>query len=1077
VAVETESTAAQTASAHVPVAKLTRPALPTSYVPRPTVSERLDESFSRRLTTVVAGPGFGKSTVVAAWSAELESGWYTIDVGDRSLAAFAAGLAAALRLDDAALTAAGRGDDQARSGAVASLLCELLETRLETDFFLVLDDAHELPRGSSSARLIEALCRQAPPLLHMVLCSRTEPPFPVERLRGQGQVLALEPAALAFSESDVTQLLRRELGSGGLARRLHELTAGWPAAVKLAVEALAGADQSERERMLQPLSRPAQEVFSREPAVTRDFLATAALFDRVSVDLCRAVGLASSEPALRALAERALVIRREGGSRDWFSLHPLIREFALERWPIGEVEARRQRRKAAAWFEREGHFEDCLLATAAASDGKAVARLLAEHGWELLWSGRVDTVLACGEHLSTALRTPMLEVVLGTGLIMKSRREDALLCLERAVEGTGPLPAGIAWRAGEAHHRTATALAIYRRGEIEDGDQPDEAILLEHLASASFVAGDAPSCGEFARRSFEVAQASRDSRALAHGRHALALAASISGDRGAAVSHYTAALAAAEAAGATDEAIKVLINLAIHAHEYGRYEEALEKTTEALRRSEVVGSTGGVRWALARRSAAHLALGRVAEALSDAERSLELARQLDSPSIAVALIAVAEAHAERGDVASARAAYGEAVRRTDAAGDIQLLQGAMAGLARMTVGDDPGQARELADRAIGLPRTEEYGWALCSAGWIALGEGEAERARRLGSQAAHVAGGTAPSRGAFAEALELTAVATGELVSLEEALLVWRELGNPLRAARAEYALGRLAGASGRTRAERAKRGLQRLGVRPEGAARAAGLLWALGPERPVPLAIHTLGAFGVVREGHAVPLEEWQSRKARDLVKLLVARRGRPVPREALIEALWPGQDPKKTANRLSVALSTARSVLDPGRRFDSERYLHASSDAVALVRGSIVVDVEAFLADAEAGLAASRGGAAADAAVLLEAAEAAYTGDFLEEDPYEDWAAPLREEARAAYIAVADALAGQAAAANDHQGAIRYRLRVLERDRYDEGAHLGLISALTAGGRHGEARRVYRSYAARMDEIGVEPAPFPAA
>jgi hypothetical protein len=58
-----------------------------------------------------------------------------------------------------------------------------------------------------------------------------------------------------------------------------------------------------------------------------------------------------------------------------------------------------------------------------------------------------------------------------------------------------------------------------------------------------------------------------------------------------------------------------------------------------------------------------------------------------------------------------------------------------------------------------------------------------------------------------------------------------------------------------------------------------------------------------------------------------------------------------------------------------------------------------------------------------------------------------------------------------------IRYRLHVLYRDPYDEGAHLALVSDLVGAGHHGEARRAYRRYVTRMDEIDVEPAPFPGA
>jgi DNA-binding SARP family transcriptional activator len=152
------------------------------------------------------------------------------------------------------------------------------------------------------------------------------------------------------------------------------------------------------------------------------------------------------------------------------------------------------------------------------------------------------------------------------------------------------------------------------------------------------------------------------------------------------------------------------------------------------------------------------------------------------------------------------------------------------------------------------------------------------------------------------------------------------------------------------------------------------------------------------------------------------------------------------------------------------------ADKNAVWLDEANLSVDVEEFLRSADEALRlhAARG---SDAISRLTAVEAGYAGDFLEEDAYEDWALAMREEARSTYIAVARALADTAAARGDVDATTRYSLRVLERDPYDEPAHLGLVAALEAAGRHGEARRRYRAYCARMDEIGVESAPFPGA
>jgi hypothetical protein len=59
-----------------------------------------------------------------------------------------------------------------------------------------------------------------------------------------------------------------------------------------------------------------------------------------------------------------------------------------------------------------------------------------------------------------------------------------------------------------------------------------------------------------------------------------------------------------------------------------------------------------------------------------------------------------------------------------------------------------------------------------------------------------------------------------------------------------------------------------------------------------------------------------------------------------------------------------------------------------VALDTSEVLLDLEAFFAQVESALALVRGGSGQEAVAQLEAAEAAYAGDFLEEDLYEDWA-----------------------------------------------------------------------------------------
>ena len=167
---------------------------------------------------------------------------------------------------------------------------------------------------------------------------------------------------------------------------------------------------------------------------------------------------------------------------------------------------------------------------------------------------------------------------------------------------------------------------------------------------------------------------------------------------------------------------------------------------------------------------------------------------------------------------------------------------------------------------------------------------------------------------------------------------------------------------------------------------------------------------------------------------------------------------------------MSTVRTVLDPERQHAADTYVASDRRSVWLVMANVRLDVAAFQVLA----AAARPADTADREALLRA-EAAYGGDFLEEDAYEEWAVSIREELRADYLEVVRALAALAGREGDRDLAVRSCLRVLEHDAFDEAAHLGLVEAYTAAGRHGEARRAYRVYVGRMAELGVEAAAFP--
>jgi len=164
-------------------AKILPPETPPSFLPRRGLEPRLAEAMVRRLTLVVAGPGFGKSTVLSAWSRDVRCAWYTLDRSDRVLPVFGKGLIDALRVRLPGIpvdliraveaTAGPDADEPARADALAGMLCESLDRELTADLALVLDDVDEVGEDRPMSTLIEGMVRQAPAPFHLVLSSRS----------------------------------------------------------------------------------------------------------------------------------------------------------------------------------------------------------------------------------------------------------------------------------------------------------------------------------------------------------------------------------------------------------------------------------------------------------------------------------------------------------------------------------------------------------------------------------------------------------------------------------------------------------------------------------------------------------------------------------------------------------------------------------------------------------------------------------------------------------------------------------------------------------------------------------------
>lgn len=1075
---------------------------PSLLVTRPRLEKILDRALGHRLALVVADAGFGKTTLLTAWTSGIRAALHDITPADNDLARFARSVVDALRLripelsnDVAGVVDTGHvpeisGEQRARPDAIAELLGSALEQHMRRDVVLVLDNAHLLDTEPAT-RFLAGLIRHAPPLLHVVLACRSMPAIPVERLRDHGDVIELHGDQLDFTVDEVARLLTAAVGEDAaeLAKPIHDATAGWPSAVRLAVEAIREVAPAARSRYVASLagengeiSQLAEHVYEQEPAAVKHLLAVIALFDEVTVGMLAAIGLDAAEQ-VATLLRRGLFLEPGASGANWFRLHTIASDAVARHGRVPDEDAAALRIAAAQWLMDNNLPYQALRALVGAGSQLDIVALFAHSGQHLLNHGHADDVITAVATLPPHLRETHVERLAGEAHQLRGEWDSALACYRNAAHDDEALEAGLAWRMGVIHYLRGEldeAVNVYRRGRVGEHATRDSALLLAWQASAYWMRGETEDCGALAVRAMRAATQVDDAQALAAAHTVLAMLAALEGDRRANDAHYLKALHYAERAGDVLQLVRIHNNRGSHYLEEGAYHEALAELDIAIRLADLSGFAAFGALALCNRGEAQRGLGRLEEALSDFTASVTAFDNLRSALVANPLRELGELHRLRGDVPAAKAAFERAVTLATEAGDAQAMAPALAGLAMILAEEDPDRAAALAERAVETGTAIGVVGAMLAAGWVALAKGDAATAHKR----ADAAGSTARDRRDVpgeAEAATLAAAATEDdveaLAKAEHALRLWTRSADPIGMDLAEIVRAeRLSAAAALPALAAVRERMRAMGCRLLDTRAAAAQARFTPPEESA-VRLETLGGFRLVRDGQVVAHNAWKSRKARELLKILISLRGRPAAHEMLTELLWPGQRFSDIGNGLNVLVSTVRSLLDPGRRAGPDGFVTNDGSALRLNLDYLEIDVEFFLADATAGFRLMRDGRYEDAVELLLRAESRYAGDFLEEDLYVDWAAPLREEARLAYRQVTAHLAHHARSRGDSDGTVRYLMRSLARDPYDETTHLELVLALSSFGRHGDARRYYRGYCGRMEELGIEAAPFPAA
>jgi LuxR family maltose regulon positive regulatory protein len=354
--------------------------------------------------TLVAPPGYGKTTLMAQWAQRTESrvAWLSCDDADNDPVVLLSALAVALSrigpVDPAIFSAL------ASSGADITVVPRFVAAVAPVQPpVTVLVDHAEAVTNRQCLNTIAEFALRLPPGWQFALASRTVVPLPTARLRVNGGILEVTADDLAMGPSEAQSLLT---GAGVEAdeaslRDLLQRTEGWPAGLYIAALAIkSGTRQSDAgftftgdDVYMGDYLR--SELLAGISAEEGSFLTRTSVLERMCGSLCDAIlENTGSGAVLKQMEARNLLVLPLDRRREWYRYHRLLQDLLRSELRRQEPDVVQNLHfRAAAWFEANSMPEQAIGHAQAAGDYDRVARLILELQQPVWASGRVETVL------------------------------------------------------------------------------------------------------------------------------------------------------------------------------------------------------------------------------------------------------------------------------------------------------------------------------------------------------------------------------------------------------------------------------------------------------------------------------------------------------------------------------------------------------------------------------------------------------------------------------------------------------------------------------------------------------------
>lgn len=1028
---------------------ITPPRFEANQLHRERLVDAIHANIARKLIAIAAPPGYGKTTLLADFTAhtELPVCWVRLTEADTDVMRLATVLAASLQRRFRRLR--GQPNLAALAGAspvaIARAFAEAIDARVDEPFVIAFDDVHLINRSRPALEFLDAFLEVQPDQTTTIVAGREVVEVSLARLMAEGALAGLGPHDLALDRAELIALAERMMGielEGEAADRMLEETRGWITGV-LFSGMLAGAEWGKLARRDRPMVYEylASVVLNRQPDDVRRFLLDSSVLPVMTSDACdHVLQRSDSDRYLNRLLRSGLFVTASDESPRTFEYHTQFRSFLLDSLKGSDPDRLRALRiRAAAYLAQHGSPEHAVELYLDAGAARRAAAIASRHAQEMFRSGRAQTLAEWAERLKP----------------VKQNARQVFLALAKAFTDQGNLD-GAEEALGEAERGIVEGRDIALRAEVDGqraliawrrGDFGRAAELAERTLAATppartsasktlclrvkalAIAGLKGDLSEAQRLLLDVvrlAEHSGDAYTQFHGLSDLSM---IETARGRPHEAYAASLRAHEILQSIGSPYPLSLsynNLAVDAYLQGRYLEALELFRQAARYARLAASPHQEAAVLLGQADLFADLDLALQAAELYGQALSLATQLNSTSLLrYGCVQSSVLHRRRGGVSLAH----EWLRRAIALGEGgPSPPGVEIQLAALEAMVSPARAQRRLD-------------ALLRGEAPDLDAGERTQALYFRAKAAFVAGDLDRARSCLDDALSW---AGGHGT---EQLLAGEMAADPEMR---DFARG------------------------------------TLGSHPVLSVVLHRVETMRVVADQHREePGEPAQARKleikalgrlsirwrgeeitqlkplAKELLCFLADRQ--PVERDVILETFWPHYSQGRQSSNLYTTVYSLRRVLGKESIVQAGTAYSLSSDL------NLDFDVARFERAAEV----AEGLPPGDPRKLfaLTAALNCYGGHLLPESGSE-WVVERRRALEMRYLDLLASHADEAMVRDQPQRALATLRQALEIDPLRDDTNLRFLETLGRLGRRSEAVAHYQRYVRLLaEELGLDP------